>query len=144
MCNLYNVTTAQQAIIEWARAMRDHAGNVPPTIDVYPNYPAPVVRNAPDGVRELAMLQWGMPTPPQHLTGKVDRGVTNIRNVNSPHWRAWLKPEARCVVPFNAFAEPSPMKGPDGRRQTFGSHWMRIGPWPSSPASGRSGMASER
>ena len=51
MCNLYNVTTAQQAIIEWARAMRDHAGNVPPTIDVYPNYPAPVVRNAPDGVR---------------------------------------------------------------------------------------------
>ena len=115
MCNLYNVTTAQQAIIEWARAMRDHAGNVPPTIDVYPNYPAPVVRNAPDGVRELAMLQWGMPAPPQHLTGKVDRGVTNIRNVNSPHWRAWLKPEARCVVPFNAFAEPSPTKGPEGK-----------------------------
>ena len=61
------------------------------------------------------MLQWGIPTPPQHLTGKVDRGVTNIRNVNSPHWRAWLKPEARCVVPFNAFAEPSPTKGPDGK-----------------------------
>ena len=70
-CAIYNVTTAQQAIIEWARAMRDHAGNVPPTIDVYPNYSAPVVGNAPDGVRELAMLQWSKPTPPQHLTASA-------------------------------------------------------------------------
>jgi hypothetical protein len=32
---------------------------------VFPDYMAPVVRNAPDGVRELAMLRWGIPGPPQ-------------------------------------------------------------------------------
>jgi putative SOS response-associated peptidase YedK len=30
---------------------------------------------------------------------------TNIRNTKSPHWRAWLKPEHRCVVPFTSFCE---------------------------------------
>jgi len=27
--------------------------------------------------------------------------VTNIRNTLSPHWRAWRKPENRCLGPFN-------------------------------------------
>ena len=31
--------------------------------------------------------------------------VTNIRNTASPHWRGWLKPETRCLVPLNSFAE---------------------------------------
>jgi putative SOS response-associated peptidase YedK len=31
--------------------------------------------------------------------------ITNIRNTKSPHWRAWLKPENRRVVPFNSFCE---------------------------------------
>jgi putative SOS response-associated peptidase YedK len=31
--------------------------------------------------------------------------ITNIRNVKSPHWRAWLKPEHRCVVPWTSFCE---------------------------------------
>ena len=30
--------------------------------------------------------------------------VTNIRNTSSPHWRGWLKPESRCLVPANSFA----------------------------------------
>ena len=114
MCNLYNVTTAKEAIIRITRAMRDRASWNEPSLQVYPNYRAPVVRNAPDGVRELAMLQWGMPTPPQFVKGKADRGVTNIRNVNSPHWRRWLGVESRCVVPFTSFAEPNPAAKSDG------------------------------
>src|SRR5690554_2717468 len=35
MCNLYNVITTQQAIIEWSRAMRDVLGNPEPTVDIY-------------------------------------------------------------------------------------------------------------
>jgi putative SOS response-associated peptidase YedK len=31
--------------------------------------------------------------------------ITNIRNAMSPHWRGWLKPDNRCVVPFNSFCE---------------------------------------
>lgn len=114
MCNLYNVTTTQQAIIQWSRAFRDQAGNMKPSLDIYPNYPAPVVRNAPDGARELAMLQWGMPTPSAYVKG-ADRGITNIRNVTSPHWRRWLAPENRCVVPFTSFAEPSHIRDENGK-----------------------------
>jgi putative SOS response-associated peptidase YedK len=46
------------------------------------------------------MMRWGMPNPPQHP------GITtNIRNTNSPHWRRWLKPESRCLVPMSSFCE---------------------------------------
>lgn len=57
MCNLYNLTTSQEAIRQWTRALRDILGNLEPSIDIYPNQPGPVVRNAPDGTRELANLQ---------------------------------------------------------------------------------------
>jgi putative SOS response-associated peptidase YedK len=46
-----------------------------------------------------------MPTPPKFVKGKADSGVTNIRNVSSPHWRRWLGVENRCVVPATAFSE---------------------------------------
>lgn len=46
MCNLYNITTSQNAIREWTRAMRDIMGNLEPSLDVYPNMPGAVVRNA--------------------------------------------------------------------------------------------------
>jgi putative SOS response-associated peptidase YedK len=38
--------------------------------------------------------------------------VTNIRNTSSPHWRGWLKPENRCLVPANSFAEYAPERNP--------------------------------
>jgi putative SOS response-associated peptidase YedK len=68
---------------------------------IFPDFIAPIVRHAPDGIRELAMARWGMPGPPAFGGAPI----TNIRNVKSPHWRAWLKPENRCVVPFNSFCE---------------------------------------
>lgn len=101
MCNLYSVTKGQAAIIALTRAMRDTAGNLPPMPGVFPDYLAPIVRNAKDGARELAMARWGMPSPPAFGGSPV----TNIRNVKSPHWRGWLTPEHRCVVPFNSFCE---------------------------------------
>jgi putative SOS response-associated peptidase YedK len=59
ICNLYNITTSQDATCEWTRAMRDIMGNLEPSLDVYPNMPGAVVRNAPDGQRELAKLEGG-------------------------------------------------------------------------------------
>jgi putative SOS response-associated peptidase YedK len=101
MCNLYSITKGQAAIIAITRAMRDRAGNLPPMPGIFPDYLAPIVRNAHDGVRELMMARWGMPGPPQFGGAPI----TNIRNTKSPHWRAWLKPENRCVVPFTSFCE---------------------------------------
>ena len=106
MCNLYSITKGQQAIRELARAMRDTAGNLPPLPGVFPDYAAPIVRNAPDRVRELSMARWGLPSPVFALKGRnSDPGVTNVRNTTSPHWRRWLGVENRCVVPFTSFSE---------------------------------------
>ena len=123
MCNLYSVTKGQAAICELARAMRDQTGNLPPIPGVFPDYSAPIVRTAADGVRELAMARWGMPSPAFALKGKkTDPGVTNVRNTKSPHWRRWLGPENRCVVPFTSFSEPEPQ--PDGKRPPA---WFALG-----------------
>ena len=85
--------------------MNDSTGNMPPLPGVFPDYAAPIVRNQPEG-RELALVRWGMPTPPKYLVGKkTDPGVTNVRNVNSAQWRRWLGVESRCVVPFTSFSE---------------------------------------
>src|SRR4051794_39677702 len=62
MCNLYSVTKGQAAIIALTRVMRDTTGNLPPMPGIFPDYMTPVVRNTPDGVRELAMARWGMPS----------------------------------------------------------------------------------
>ena len=101
MCNLYSLTKGQQAIVEATRAMRDKTGNLPPLPGIYPDTMAPVVRTAPDGKRELIMMRWGFPPPPKLGT----RPVTNVRNTKSPFWRAWLKPEYRCLVPATSFCE---------------------------------------
>ena len=115
MCNLYSITKGPQAIREFARATRDTTGNLPPIPGVFPDYSAPIVRNATDGVRELTMARWGMPSPVFALKGRnSDSGVTNVRNVASPHWRRWLGVESRCVVPFTSFAENEIL--PDGSR----------------------------
>jgi hypothetical protein len=50
MCNLYSITKGQAAIGAFTRAMRDRRGNLPPMPGVFPDYPAPIVRNALDGV----------------------------------------------------------------------------------------------
>jgi putative SOS response-associated peptidase YedK len=112
MCNLYSITKGPQAIREFANATLDTTGNLPPLPEVYPDFAAPAVRNTPDGKRELAMLRWGMPTPPEFRKGPVDRGVTNIRNVGSLHWRAWLGVAHRCIVPAESFCEPTDAPNP--------------------------------
>ena len=101
MCNLYSMTTNQEAIRRLFRVERDRAGNLPELPGIFPDQEAPVIRLDGDGVRELAIARWGMPSPPS-VAGPP---VTNIRNVGSPHWRRWLAPASRCLVPVNAFCE---------------------------------------
>ncbi len=119
MCNLYSLTKGQAAILQMARAMVDQTGNLPPLPGIFPDYPAPIVRNGAAG-RELAYARWGMPSPAFALKGrKTDPGVTNVRNVNSPHWRRWLGPEARCLVPFTSFSEYETLPGGEKRPVWF-------------------------
>ena len=106
MCNLYSMTKGQAAIRSLFKVSRDSAGNLPSMPGIFPDYPAPIVRNT-DGGRELAMARWGMPSSSKALfddtkkradklgaKGKpfdfnellrreLDKGTTNIRNVTS-------------------------------------------------------------
>jgi putative SOS response-associated peptidase YedK len=100
VCNLYSVTKSQEAIRRWFDVRHDRAGNMPPLPGIYPDTLAPVVRSGDDG-RELQMMRWGFPPPPN----LGNRPVTNVRNVKSPYWRGWLKPQFRCLVPATSFCE---------------------------------------
>ena len=109
MCNLYSNLTTQEAMRRvFPERVEDHLGNLEPQPAIYPNQLAPILRHASAGLA-LVPARWGLPTPPRYLAGKgYDRGVTNIRNTDSPHWRRWLAPAHRCLVPFTRFAEPAP------------------------------------
>jgi putative SOS response-associated peptidase YedK len=130
MCNLYRITTNQEAIVRITRAMRVDIGNLQPSLDIYPDYSAPIVRNGDDGQRHLEFARWGMPSSKKALfeaaTKRADKlrakgkdvdfgellklepdaGTTNVRNTKSAHWKPWLGPQHRCLVPFTRFSEP--------------------------------------
>ncbi|WP_312127676.1 hypothetical protein [Brevundimonas sp.] len=111
-----------------ARATRNVAGNLEPG-NIYPDYAAPIVRM--EGTeRILTTARWGMPSSrkaildaatkradklrakgkevdfDQLLKMEPDSDTTNVRNTLSQHWKRWLTPEHRCLVPFTAFSEP--------------------------------------
>ena len=132
MCNLYSQTRSQDAMRQLfddalPGAVADRTGNLPAQPGIWPDYPAPILRHAEAGGFELTMARWGMLTPPKFLEGKrTDKGVTNIRNTASPHWRRWLGMEHRCLVPFTSFSEI------DGRPGAPRNHpvWFALGPDP--------------
>ncbi|WP_147018191.1 SOS response-associated peptidase [Methylorubrum extorquens] len=112
MCNLYALTKSQDEIRRLFKVETDRTGNLPPLPGIFPNNAAPIVHVA-EGQRTLSMYRWGMPSPAFALKGKkTDPGVTNVRNTASPHWRRWLGPEHRCLVPLTSFSENEAL--PDG------------------------------
>jgi putative SOS response-associated peptidase YedK len=136
MCNLYSMTKSQQAIRDLAKAMRDLTGNLPPLPGIFPDGSAPVVIVGEDGQREMRNMRWGMPSSKKALFEAAkkradklrakgtefdfdellkmepDKGTTNVRNTTNArgepnaHWRPWLGPANRCLVPFTSFSEP--------------------------------------
>lgn len=119
MCNLYTQTRGVDAMRRVFPDLINLAGNLEPG-DIYPDRLAPIV-TVGDGSHVLRRARWGLPSPPQfHTPSGIDRGVTNVRNTASPHWRRWLGPAHRCLVPFDRFAEPRP-----GGRGA-GNAWFRL------------------
>ncbi|MDI9846745.1 SOS response-associated peptidase [Rhodoblastus sp. 17X3] len=122
MCNLYSLTRTQHAMRALFRVTKDLTGNLPPMPGVFPDYPAPIVRIF-EGERELTTARWGMPSPAFALKGRTtDPGITNVRNTASPHWRRWLGPANRCIVPFTSFSEYE--TGQDGKKSPI---WFALG-----------------
>lgn len=150
MCNLYRQRSGPQAILDLANAMRSDVGNLAPG-EVYPDYAAPIVRWEGDE-RVLTSARWGLPSSkkalfdaaikradklrgkgqevdfPKLLELEPDGGTTNVRNTASSHWRPWLAPEHRCLVPFTAFSEPG--RDAEGRYRPV---WYRLAGDDSDP-----------
>jgi putative SOS response-associated peptidase YedK len=134
MCNLYSITTNQAAIIALFHVMNRYVGNLPPMPGVFPEYAAPVVRNA-GAERELTMMRWGMP-PPSGRTGGPP--VTNIGNAWSP---ARLAEAGKPLVPFNSFAEYLPKPNPETQKKDL--VWFALHDDPTTDhASGPSSKAT--
>jgi putative SOS response-associated peptidase YedK len=115
MCNLYSLTKTREELVNLFGVARDATTGWSGSTGIYPDMPAPVVRIDEQGGRELTVMRWGFPPPPKAGT----RPVTNVRNVSSPFWRHWLKPEFRCLVPATAFCEWSDTRP---KRQ----HWFEM------------------
>jgi len=136
MCNLYSMTRNQDAIRRLFAFKKDSTGNLPLMPGIFPDYPAPIVRNN-DGATELTLARWGMPSSQfaqmqarQKRAAKLeekgkqfdfkellrlepDSGTTNIRNLESKHWKRWLGTESRYLVPFTSFSEFNKAEGGD-------------------------------
>lgn len=134
MCNLYSITKSQDAIRRLFAVTSDLTGNLQPMPGVFPDYPAPIVRQS-GAERHLAMARWGMPSSQKALMDATkkraekleakgvsvdfkgllrlepDSGTTNIRNMSSGHWKRWLGPHSRCLVPFSSFSEYDTIDG---------------------------------
>ena len=112
MCNLYADRSTTEAIHALAGTFRSLT-NQGPSSGVFPDYAGRILRAEGDE-RVLTTARWGLPSPAFAIAGKkTDPGVTNVRNTASAHWRRWLGPEHRCLVPLTSFSEPE--RGADGK-----------------------------
>jgi putative SOS response-associated peptidase YedK len=131
MCTLYSINSDGNVVATTFRTLRPpRQGWAGPPGEVFPDRMGPVIRLDREGNRELLDMRWGFPPPPN--VGR--QPVVNVRNVDSGYWRAWLKPEFRCLVPFDRFCEwtdATPKRKvwfapPDGGMAAFAGIWR---PW---------------
>jgi hypothetical protein len=134
MCNLYSITTNQEAISRLCRVINRYVGNLAPMPGVFPDYPAPVVRNKDTG-RELTMMRWGMPPPP-------DKPPVPQTNIRSAGWDIGSSGSLGRIAgaSFRLTASQSTRRSRTRRRRKrilSGSRSTLTGRCSPSPASGR-------
>jgi hypothetical protein len=62
---------------------------------VVPDYTAPIVRNVPDGVRELAKARWGMPSSQFALMQSAKKRAEKLEAKGTPvDFKQLLRPTA--------------------------------------------------
>jgi putative SOS response-associated peptidase YedK len=134
MCNRYRVTEPQAVLMKryGVEPIYPPDETYPPP-ELFPKRTAPVIR-VDDGARGLDLMSWGFPTTITGAGGKkVEKPVTNVRNLSSPFWRSALaNPERRCLVPFTEFSEYGP--GPKGKLPLY---WFDV---PSRPIASFAGI----
>lgn len=146
MCNLFSMSKARAEAARLGGAVRDLNGNGVPLPGIFPDYEAPVILHGPAGEREMRDLRWGMPSSKRALLDAAtkraeklrakgedpdfaylqrmepDKGTTNVRNTASGHWKPYLGPANRCLVPFTSFSEPDQVGG------SLKPYWFALSP----------------
>jgi putative SOS response-associated peptidase YedK len=104
VCNLYSLNKNKESVAKMFGVGHNRTVDVPLFPGIFPNYVAPVVRQAADGDRELVNMNWGFVLP---QPGKVPRRVTNVRDdkAMSGFWQESME-KRRGLVPASAFCEP--------------------------------------
>ena len=105
MCNLYSLNKNRESVAKMFSIGHNRSIDIPLLPGIFPNYVAPVVRQATDGERELVNLNWGFVLP---QPGKAPRRFTNVRDdkAMTGFWRESTATR-RCLVPASAFCEPN-------------------------------------
>ena len=144
MCNDHRQRFTRKQLRDAYEVLRDLSDNAPDQGELFPTLYGPVIR-LQDGKRVMSNARWGLPSSSQaqfiaattradklRAKGKEfdfkelmrmepDGGTTNVRNTESKHWKPWLGPAYRCLVPWSSFAEPT--KTPDG---TSANAWFAL------------------
>jgi putative SOS response-associated peptidase YedK len=138
VCNLYRMED-KDWVAKWAQDAESLI-NLMPAYQMNPNETGPIVRNTAGGRKQLVHARWGLPAPffaikkaAEDRAAKLrakgeavdmetlirtepDRGTTNVRKLQLPHWKKRFGVEHRCVVHVTSFAEPDPAsQAPGGK-----------------------------
>ena len=152
MCNLYGVRVSLATYLAHFQAAEDWRNQMSIEKDyVAPGKPGMVIRQQ-EGQRVLSTMLWGFPTKEPRKRAPKEGQLpftvewwTNARNLGSNMWKGALsRPEQRCLVPFDRFAEPkakAERSGPGDVNWWFsnadGSIGAFAGIWKEDPDLGR-------
>lgn len=104
MCSRYSLTSPIEAVRSYFRA--DGVEAYPARYNIAPTQPVLIVRQAPSGGRELALVRWGL-IPSWVKDPREYATLVNARSetaAEKPSFRGPLR-HRRCLVPTNGYYE---------------------------------------
>lgn len=127
MCNLYSMRKSAAEVAAHFRVANPVPSNA--ADEIYPGAPGLVVREQ-DGQRVMQSMAWGFPLRLRGMapTSKP-RAVNNIADIRKNMWVGLArKPEWRCLIPLDGFAEAEGAKG-SKTRTWFGVEEQPLFAW---------------
>ena len=113
MCSRYSLTSPPEAVRAYFRY--DNEAVFPPRYNIAPSQPVAIVRNKPQGGREMALVRWGL-VPVWAKDPRAFKMLINARAetaADRPSFRAAMR-HRRCLIPADGFYE---WKGASGAKR---------------------------
>ena len=85
MCNLYSHMANQQAIRNFIDDFEDKAGNLQQYPGIYPDYAAPIIRNAVGGRELVTHPRWGMPSSKKAVMEAAQKRAAKLEAKGKPY-----------------------------------------------------------